>query len=57
MFDSTQRRNLYLSLVREERAKLIPNCGRLSGQQVAYAKGRATIRFAELERLVTQREP
>lgn len=46
-----QRRAIFLRLYREELHKLKPSMpGRYSGQQVAYAKGRAGRRFAELEK-------
>jgi hypothetical protein len=47
--NSEQRRELWLKLYREERAKLTPAfTGRLTGQQVAYAKGQVTRRFKAL---------
>lgn len=48
--DSVGRRSLYGRLLAEEKGRLTPSVGdRLSGQQVAYAKGRAAMRFAKLE--------
>ena len=50
-FDTGRGRNrLYRALIAEERAKLVGTDGWISGQQIAYAKGRATRRFNELER-------
>jgi len=41
-----ERRRIYARLVREVLAGMQPNCyGKFSGQQIAYAKGRATQRF------------
>ena len=46
-----ERRDLYARLVRDELRKLTPSMpGRYSGQQVAYAKGRAGRHFVKVER-------
>jgi hypothetical protein len=39
---SAERRSLFASLVREHLSKMTPSVGeKFSGQQIAYAKGRA----------------
>jgi hypothetical protein len=40
-YTSKERREMLASLTRSILATMKPNCGRFSGQQVAYAKGRA----------------
>lgn len=40
-YTSQERREMFASLTKAVLATMKPNCGRFSGQQVAYAKGRA----------------
>ena len=48
--NSKERRELWAKLYKEARAKLIvnPSLKKLSGQQIAYAKGQATKQFFAL---------
>jgi hypothetical protein len=46
--NSQERREMFAKLIREQLSKMTPNCGRFSGQQVAYAKGRAWKRMQEM---------
>jgi hypothetical protein len=40
-YTSKERREMLVNLTRSILAGMTPNCGRFSGQQIAYAKGRA----------------